>query len=56
MNLRKFWKAMRWWSKGRRKHPFYKHISLNNISEVEYILKQKHERTINKWKRLKESM
>lgn len=44
MKLRQFWKAMMWWSRGRTRHPFYKKISLDDISKVEYMAKQKHEK------------
>ena len=44
MKLRQFWKVMMWWSKGKRHHPLYKKIRLDDISKVEYMAKQKHER------------
>ena len=44
MTLRKFYKAVMWMSKGKRHHPFYKRIRLDDISKVEYMAKQKHER------------
>lgn len=46
MTLRKFWKAMMWWSKGVRHHPFYKKISLDDISKVEYLANKKHEKRV----------
>ena len=48
MKLRQFWKAMMWWSKGVMHHPLYKKIRLDDISKVEYMAKQKHERRIKK--------
>lgn len=47
MKLRQFWKAMMWWSKEKRHHPYYKRITLDDISRVEYMQKQKHERGNN---------
>ena len=44
MKLRQFWKVMMWWSKGVMHHPLYKKIRLDDISKVEYMAKQKHER------------
>lgn len=48
MTLRKFWKAVMWLRKGRRKHPYYRHISLDNISEVEIMAMEKHERRMSR--------
>jgi hypothetical protein len=48
MKLRQFWKVMMWWSKEVRHHPLYKKIRLDDISKVEYMAKQKHERRIKK--------
>ena len=44
MKLRQFWKVMMWWSKEVRHHPLYKKIRLDDISKVEYMQHQKHER------------
>ena len=44
---------MMWWSKEVRHHPLYKKIHLDDISKVEYMAKQKHER--NKSKKEKET-
>ena len=44
MTLRKFWKAMMWWSKGRRHHPLFKKITLDDISRVQYLANKKHEK------------
>ena len=44
MKLRQFYKAMKWYSKGKTHHPYYKRITLLDISEVEYMAEKKHER------------
>lgn len=44
MKLRQFWKVMMWWSKCVRHHPLYKKITLDDISKVQNLAKQKHER------------
>jgi len=44
MKLRQFWKVMRWWSKEKRHHPWYKKITLDDISRVGHLAKEKHER------------
>ena len=44
MKLRQFWKVMMWWSKERSRHPLYKKIRLDDISKVESMAIQKHER------------
>ena len=44
MKLRQFWKAMMWWGRGRRHHPLYKRITLDDISKVQYLSSKKHER------------
>lgn len=44
MKLRQFWKAMMWWSKEKRYNPLYRMIRLDDISKVEYLAKQKHEK------------
>ena len=48
MKLRQFWKVMMWWSKERRRHPMYRKIHLDDISRVEHMMKEKHERRIRK--------
>lgn len=44
MKLRQFWKVMMWLKKCKGHHPLYKKISLDDITRVQYMAKQKHER------------
>lgn len=48
MKLRQFWKVMMWWSKEKRHNPLYRMIRLDDITRVQYMAKQKHERRMKK--------
>lgn len=48
MKLRQFWKAMMWLKKCVPHNPLFKKVTLDDISKVEYMAKQKHERGVKK--------
>lgn len=48
MTLRKFWKAMKWWSRGCDRSPLYRKIGLGDVARVEALAMEKHERRMSK--------